>query len=176
MKVSPSKIDWTFPEFIFTHFRYELFCAESDPYQKKIACDMFNSYQHKLGEAIMARKYEKPDNGGQNWKSVDFVYINLSTAEKKQFKSWFNENQSAVPELSASMTAQGYKLSIKWDNGNGCFIATVTCDNDGLPNKGKALSSRSDNWLEAIALNIFKTDVCAQDGRWPETSTGNNWG
>jgi len=176
MKVSSSRAEWTFPEFIFTHFRYELYCAGIEPYQRKVACDMFNSYQHKLEESIMPQKKQNNGNNGQSWNKVEFVNINLSNGEKKQFKSWFEENHTAIPELAAAMTGQGYKLSIKWDNGNSCFIATVTCDDESLDNNGKALSSRSNDWMEAIALNIFKTDVVCEDGKWGEGTRGNSWG
>src|SRR5574338_1165560 len=140
------------------------------------ACDLFNRYQSKLEKMIMPSKINRNDNQNGNWRKVDFVNINLSNAEKKQFKSWYEENQAAIPELAAAMTGQGYKLSIKWDNSNSCFIATVTCEGDGLPNDGKALSSRSGDFMEAVALNIFKTDVVSDDGVWPETSRGNSWG
>lgn len=123
----------------------------------------------------MPTKNQKPNNNN-NWKQVTFCNINLSVAERKQFKSWYEENQTAIPELSAAFTSQGYKLSIKWDNGNDCFIATVTCENDHSENNGKALSSRSGDWMEAIALNLFKTEVLCENGVWPAESRGNSWG
>lgn len=167
----------TFPEFIFAHFRYQVWIANKQPYEMKEACDLFNRYQEQLRGCIMSAKKQAQQQSNNRFNSnIQFCNINLSAAEKKQFKSWFNEHQSEIPTYAAAMTAQGYKLSIKWDNEHECFIATITCTDESMTNGGKALSSRSSDWLEAIALNIFKTDVIAEDGVWESSQSGNNWG
>lgn len=124
----------------------------------------------------MPAKKQQNQNSAQQWAKVEFVNINLSKAEKTQFKSWYSENQAALPELMTRFIAAGYKLSLKWDNENDCFIATSTCTDETMENGGKALSSRSDDWLEAIALNLFKTDVISEDGVWEHSGKGNSWG
>lgn len=124
----------------------------------------------------MPANKRKPDNNGQNWSKVDFVNINLSKVEKTQFKAWFSENQAELPRLLSVFMAAGYKTSLKWDNSNECFIATVVCEDDSLENSGKALSSRSDDWVEALALNLFKTDVISEKGVWEASGKGNSWG
>lgn len=122
-----------------------------------------------------AKKQQQQQNNNNNWK-VDFVNINLSKAEKTQFKAWYAENQSELPRLLSVFIAAGYKTSIKWDNENECFIATATCIDESLENSGKALSSRSDDWVEALALNLFKTDVISDKGVWEASGKGNSWG
>lgn len=166
----------TYPEFIFAHFKYEVLVAGHDPYLKKTACDLFNSYMHKLSEVVMPQNKKQQQNSQQQWQKVEFVNINLSKSEKTQFKAWYSENQAELPRLLTAFIAAGYKLSIKWDNENACFIATSTCIDESLNNSGKALSSRSDDWLEAIALNLFKTDVLSEDGTWESSGKGNSWG
>lgn len=121
-------------------------------------------------------KKQQQQNSAPQWQKVEFVNINLSKAEKTQFKSWYSENQATLPELLTRFIAAGYKLSIKWDNENDCFIATSTCSDETMENGGKALSSRSDDWLEAIALNLFKTDVLSENGVWEASGKGNSWG
>jgi hypothetical protein len=166
----------TYPEFIFAHFKYELWVSGHDPYQKKTACDLFNSYMQKLSEVVMPAKKQQQQSNGNNWQKIEFVNINLSKAEKTQFKSWFTENEAELPRLLSVFIAAGYKTSLKWDNENDCFIATATCVDESLENSGKALSSRSDNWLEALALNYFKTDVLSEKGVWESSGRGNSWG
>lgn len=167
----------TYPEFIFAHIKYELWVAGIHPYERKTACDLFNSYMCSLSEVIMPQgKAQKIDNGRQNWTKTEFVNINLSKSEKTQFKSWFSDNQAELPRLLAVFITQGYKVSLKWDEGNGCFIATVICEDTSMENGGKALSSRSDDWVEALALNLFKTDVISDKGIWSASGAGNNWG
>lgn len=122
------------------------------------------------------KKQQNTSNNGQNWRKIEFVNINLSKAEKTQFKSWFSDNEAEIPRLAAAFIAQGYKTSMKWDNENECFIVTATCEDDTMPNGGKAMSSRSDNWVEAVALNIWKTDVLCDGGIWEGTAKGNSWG
>lgn len=166
----------TFPEFIFAHTRYELWIAGSDPYLKKTACDLFNSYMKSLSEVVMPAKKQQQQNSRPQWDKIEFVNINLSKAEKTQFKAWFSENQPELPRLLSVFISAGYKTSLKWDNENACFIATATCTDEGLENSGKALSSRSDDWIEALALNLFKTDVLSENGIWEASGKGNSWG
>lgn len=122
------------------------------------------------------KKQQQQSNNRKPYADIQFCNINLSTAEKKQFKSWFEEHRTEIHTYAAAMTSTGYKLSIKWDNEHACFIATITCTDEAMENGGKALSSRSDDWLEAIALNIFKTDVVAEDGVWENSQSGSSWG
>ncbi|GJQ33883.1 MAG: hypothetical protein HBSAPP04_27220 [Ignavibacteriaceae bacterium] len=167
----------TYPEFILAHVKYEMWVAGYDPYLKKTACDMFNSYMHKLSEVVMPqKKQQNNDNNRQNWTKVEFVNINLSKSEKTQFKSWYADNQAELPMLLTAFLSAGYKTSMKYDFENSCFIVTAICEDDGLPNHGKALTSRSDDWLEALALNLFKTDVLSPDGVWETSGKGNSWG
>lgn len=119
---------------------------------------------------------KQQNSNGRSWDKIEFVNINLSKAEKTQFKSWFADNQAEIPRLASVFIGAGYKMSLKWDNSNECFIATATCDDESLSNYGKALSSRSDDWVEAIALNIFKTDVLSEEGVWEGNGKGNSWG
>jgi len=166
----------TFPEFIFAHTKYELWLANREPYLMKTACDLFNSYMINLSEMILPMAKKQAQNNQQQWAKIEFVNINLSKQEKTQFKSWYTEIQAELPRLVAVFIAAGYKQSIKWDNENDCFIATATCVDDSLENSGKALSSRSDDWMEAIALNVFKTDVLSEKGVWEASGKGNSWG
>lgn len=124
----------------------------------------------------MPAKKQQQQQNNSNYRQIEFVNINLSKAEKTQFKSWFAEHQAEIPTLMTAFIAQGYKLSLKWDNENECFIATSTCTDEGMENSGKALSSRSDDWVEAIALNYFKTDILSEGGVWESSGRGNSWG
>lgn len=166
----------TYPEFIFAHVKYELWVAGKSPFERQFACELFNSYSYRLSEVTMPAKKAQQIKQQPEYQKIEFVNINLSAQEKQHFKSWYHEHESEIPSLATAFIAQGYKLSLKYDGENECFIATSTCQDETMPNGGKALSSRSDDWIEALALNIYKTDVVSEDGTWESSGRSNSWG
>jgi hypothetical protein len=120
----------------------------------------------------------KKQNKAQQWRndSVEFVNIRLTVKQKETFKAWFLENESELPNLLAVFLTAGYKLSLKFDSEHNCYIASATCFDDSMENHNKCLSSRSQDWLEAMALNLYKTDVLSEDGVWESSAVGSDWG
>jgi hypothetical protein len=123
-------------------------------------------------EGVMAGKTTKPD---YEFKKIEFVSIQLTADEKLAFKGWYETNLSESELLLETFIQSGYKTSIVWDTNKDCFIASSTCTNDKSKNYDKCLTSRSNNWLEALMLNLWKTDVLSKKGVW-EATTKDNWG
>ena len=107
---------------------------------------------------------------------VSFVNIRISADEKPAFDSWAEKQAKRVWEMIQSLADSGYKLSISPDLENSCYIATLTGTKHAVRNKNKAISSRSDDVIEAILLSAYKHVVLFGEGEWEGEQRQNNWG
>lgn len=148
---------------------------EEKPFHGWYFLDMLETAIERLECAIMTKKQVQQRRNFDNSK-IEFVNINLSKKERDQFKAWYTELETEIPRLIAVFMSQGYKIGIRYDTENECYICSATCFDDSMENHGKCLTSRSADWLEAMALNLFKTDVMSPDGIWESTTSGSNWG
>lgn len=125
----------------------------------------------------MPAKYSKPTGKKQDWE-VEFISIPLLSDVKEAFEAWASEAQADIEVWIAQLLGMGYKLSLTLDVSNNCVIVTATCKEAKSPNKGYAVSSRSDSWLEALMITIYKTIILypEKDGGWPKTTRNDNWG
>ena len=121
----------------------------------------------------MAGKSRKND---ARWGNTEFVNVTLTEPQRKEFKTWLTEKSETMPDEIGQLMVDDYKVSCNWDDNNQCFIATFTGKEDQSVNSAKALSSRSDDWYEALAINLFKHEVIFKRGKWSGETTRNNWG
>lgn len=130
----------------------------------------------KLEEFLMPAKYRKNGSARYEDTGYSFAHINISPELKKQFKAWFSESAEGFEELCAAFLLSGHKQSVSWNDHDDCYIASLTCNDSQDANYKLILTSRSDNWLEAILLNIFKASVCSAGEPWPRVGEHNKWG
>jgi len=121
----------------------------------------------------MAGKRATSFNG---WGNTEFVNVSLNTEQTKDFKSWFPKQSETFTEVLGQVMVDDYKVSCNWDDNNQCFIATLTGKPNQSVNSGKALSARSDDWWEALALVLYKHLVIFKNSAWNGELTRNNWG
>jgi len=121
----------------------------------------------------MAGKSSKP---ASNWGTIEFVNITLTSEQAKSFKTWFKAQAEMVVDLLGQIMVNHYRVSCNWDDNNQCFIATLTGKQDSGVNESKALSARSDDWYEALALVSYKHLVIFEGKAWTGEGTKNNWG
>ena len=108
--------------------------------------------------------------------AITFVNLRLDDNQKKTFAGWMKEKgETLVDEIAIAMSEHG-KMSISWDDTNKCFISAITCKDDKSPNCDHCVSSRSQDWYEALALTCFKVLVLLKDKPWSEGGTAANWG
>lgn len=107
---------------------------------------------------------------------VDFIHFRLQPDEEPIFKAWWSKEVENVAQAVETLLNSGYKLSIVPDFDNACHIITLIGKSTGTPNDGRAFTSRSDDWLEALGMTLYKHFVLAQGKVWPENTVGNNWG
>lgn len=128
----------------------------------------YESWVHKMAN--------KKSSAQSNWSTIEFINQSLSEPQRKDFKSWYATEGERVPDLIGQAMVDDYRLSCSWDDNNQCFIATLTGKQDQRFNASKALSARSDDWLEAMALALYKHLVIFKGGQWSGETTRNNWG
>jgi hypothetical protein len=118
----------------------------------------------------------KKSSAQSNWNKIEFINVTLTEPQKKEFKVWAKEQSPTIADELGQVMVDEYRLSLVWDDNNQCFIATFTGKQDQSTNADKALSSRSDDWYEALALTLYKHKVLFNGKTWNGESTKNNWG
>lgn len=106
------------------------------------------------------------DKTKPKFEDFKFVSIKVYQADKDRFEQWRKEEGEDTDILLSRMAVDGYKMSVSWDDGNSSFICSHTCLNPRDENYCLVLTSRSDDFFEAIALNVFKHFVLCVDCLW----------
>jgi len=123
----------------------------------------------------MARKNSqaRPGISGIN---IQFVDMRLSGEHKEGFREWFQRKGDMVALDIATFISNGHKIGITWDDKHTCWIVSATCKDDANVNVDCCVTSRSDEWYEALAMCVYKNDVVANKGRWLDESNEDHWG
>ena len=108
--------------------------------------------------------------------NVTFCEVPIPEEKRNEAKEKALTYVADLESVLAAFMTEGYKFSTRWDNQNRCYIASMTCDAPKHPNDKKCLVSRSNDWLEAIGLNVYKTIDLCKGGVWPERVKETNWG
>lgn len=110
------------------------------------------------------------------WVKPVFVNMTLNEEQKKIFTTWYKSEGERLSDFLGQVMVDDYKVSVNWDDNNQCFIASFTGKEDQRFNSNMVLSSRSDDWYEAIGLNLYKHLILCKSGKWDGETTKNNWG
>lgn len=139
------------------------------PRKETTRADKPNPATHQI------RAGEKEDEWG------GFVQCNLSPLDKALYDQWYGENHEHIDRLIDEHLGSGLKLSVVFDGAHNSYIASYT----GRPNTDEAfafrctLSARSGEYMEALALLVYKHNV-VMGGDWtPYLVNGSklpNWG
>jgi len=129
----------------------------------------------QLGEFIMPASRKSAVTGRGQF-DVTFINIRLDKQGEKQFTEWYSRDQRELAEELAVFVSKGHKLGLSWDDKNTCFTASATCRDDRSPNFNSCITSRSDDFFEAMMMNVFKAEVLFEGGTWVADDRGSNWG
>lgn len=110
-----------------------------------------------------------------SWSSVAFVNVSLDAKQRKEFKTWYETSQADAEILLHDFITGGWKMSVRWDDENDCFIAAHTCHDEASDNHNSCITSRSDVLVEAMLLNYFKVAIICR-GDLTEAKQPDNWG
>lgn len=119
---------------------------------------------------------QKAWNSQKQDDSFKFAAITLQDADKADFDAWAAENMTDDEKLISEMAFEGYKLSLSADLENQCFIVSYTNRNPDHPHYNTTVSSRSDDWTEALHMTAFKLRRMYPDKPLPTQRKKNNWG
>lgn len=131
------------------------------------------NYIQKLEKTYMPPKAFR--NNGNN-PMPKFASVRLNESDKAAFDEWMDKRTKDFIQLQTDMLVSGWKLSVKADLENSCFIVSYTCGAEKHINYNVCVSSRSDDWEEAIWLNLYKVLVLYQNAALPTDQPKNNWG
>ena len=106
----------------------------------------------------------------------EMIGFKLDIEELIQFDAWVKQKDFNYRAMLEETLLSGVKVGVSWDAYNDCFIASFTPKDDEHPNKGLCLLSRSSDWEEAIALNLFKASVVFSGKSWATRKDDNQRG
>lgn len=129
----------------------------------------------QLEERVMAKKTNSPGNN-QDWQNTVFVNYRLGKDEKAAFEEWSSRKADTVALDLAQFMSSGAKTSITWDSKNNVWIVSATMKDESHKSYNECLTSRSDDWYEAMRLNAYKALVLAKNGKWSDLSADEDWG
>lgn len=128
-----------------------------------------------MGELIMPKNASRPQT---NNTFVPVVFVNFKMPKEHEllFAEWFQRKGEATALDIASFISEGNKIGITWDSNNNCWIVSATCKRPGHENENHCMTSRSDDWYEALAMCAYKDRVIAKSGSWSDQQENSNWG
>lgn len=122
----------------------------------------------------MAGKQSK--RGSSPFPQTTFIQFKLSADQKKSFRKWQEELGQKVYEEMALFMAEGHKLSVSWDDGRNHWIVSCTCKDEDSDNLDCCLTSRAEDWLEGVAMNVYKARVVIGKKAWRDFQTDDELG
>jgi|WetSurMetagenome_2_1015567.scaffolds.fasta_scaffold195024_2 hypothetical protein len=106
---------------------------------------------------------ESASSPKHEWKG--FIDVPLTTEDKARFEIWRGEAEDLLAAVGAAV-ADGYKLSVSYDQRNNCFQAALTGMLGAAENVGFTMVGRAGTPDKAIAVVMFKHFELAQQGPW----------
>ena len=128
-----------------------------------------------MGELIMPARSSKSGTGVP-FAPTEFINVRLNQRQKEDFVVWSSRKAEDVALDVAGFISEGHKIGITWDLNNTCWIVSATCKVPGDPNENCCLTSRSDDWYEAMVMCVFKDRVIGKDVPWRDMQEDTNWG
>jgi len=108
-----------------------------------------------------------------------FINIKLSELQKTEFKLWYEKTPDEASLVLSEFLNQGGKLSVTFDREHDSYIVTYTGALMGNSPDRFAVSSRSSDLSEALAIMAWKHGFLAEGdyGNWrPFGNTMEHWG
>lgn len=116
----------------------------------------------------MPRKKKNPQSNTSDkipYTQIKFVFNNLEQTELDLFDDSEHSKLSS-DDIDSGVTRlieSGFRLSVRWDDYSECIQITATCDIKGKPSSGYATSARSDSYIDAIMILLYKIQVIADN-------------
>ncbi len=105
-----------------------------------------------------------------------FAQCDLTEADKPAFTNWLKGVEQDFVTLLGVVANDGYRVGVKTDFNNSCYMVTFTQQDVKHVNNGIILTSRSDDIDEAFFLCMYKAYVLYEGQRLPTQSERPFWG
>jgi hypothetical protein len=116
-------------------------------------------------------------NGKPQWTNdAKFAQCDLMAADKPAFTNWLAGVKQDFPTLLGVVCNDGYRVGVKTDFNNNCYLVSFTQQDTKHLNNGIILTSRSDDIEEAFFLCMYKAYVMYEGQRLPTQSERPFWG
>jgi len=128
---------------------------------------MARNSKDKNGDVVHGKipdSRRKKVGGFGNFKG--FIQHSLVAEERQAYDSWVTTYADFWDDCER-IADSGYKLSCSWDNYNNTMQASLTCNNEKLPDFGWVLVARAPDVFNALNLLLFKHLVLL-GGDWSE--------
>ncbi len=112
--------------------------------------------------------------GGQT--DFQFAEIRLTKDDKASFERWATENLADAPDLLDALVNSGIKVGYSWSDYNDCYSFSLTDLDEKSQNAHVVMTSRADNFQEAMMIALYKHYVLCDGGLWPVKSQESDWG
>lgn len=120
---------------------------------------------------------KKNERGGAQWnQDAKFAQCDLTEADKPAFMNWLKGVGQDFTTLLGVVCNDGYRVGVKTDFNNSCYMVTFTQQDQKHRNSGIILTSRSNDIEEAFFLCMYKCYVMYEDQRLPTQSERPFWG
>lgn len=108
--------------------------------------------------------------------SWTFANIRLTPEQRSGFTAWSNSPEVNVIDLMGLILQDGYKMSVREDTENSCWLCTLTGTDFSPHNKKVSMTSRHNSLEEALLLSFYKHLIVSEQGAWATTAPGEDWG
>lgn len=144
-------------------------------YRKRVYPARYGRWLLKL-YGVFDDEMAKNNKNQTSFVPVEFVRIDLDNDQAANFKKWAEKELANLPQHLSNFISEDMKIGLMWDDGNNCFIASATCKDEKSDNHNCCMTSRSDDWPEALLLLVYKHEVVAKGKEWRTMSRPVAWG
>jgi hypothetical protein len=122
-------------------------------------------------------KSEEKSTWQNGFGNADFADVTLTQSDKDAFLKWMTGAAADFSEALTMCLQEGYRLSLKFDYDNSCYIASLTQQDRKHHNHNLVITSRSDDAEEAFFLSFYKVAILFPGERLPtRAETRRDWG
>jgi len=126
----------------------------------------------RQGTSVTVARTKKANN----WGNMTFVDFRLNLSDHAAYEDWYTQNSKKLDGMVDDLLADGYKLSISPDFDNQCTIVTIISKDPKSVNGEACFTTRSELWLDALSLALYKHYIVAEDTVWPTDKGNRSWG
>lgn len=105
-----------------------------------------------------------------------FAKVTLTREQRDEFLTWAEAINEDTVEIMTGVLLEGYKLSIKLDEENETWIATLTGDETSKHNAQTSMSARHMELDTALLLVVYKHTVLCEGADWENAAEPEDWG